>query len=555
MSSPVVIIGLDGATFDLILPWIENGKLPFLRETMKNGVYGELKSTIPMLSPTAWSSFMTGVNPGKHGILGFFTRKRNSYAIEVINAKHRKIEEFWILLNKIGKKVGIVNVPLTYPPKRVNGFIISGMMTPPGAKDYVYPNSLKEKIRVIIGEDTIDPLFTYLEGEEVFTQKLFDSTEKLAKICFSLIKEYKPELFAVVFNGTDYIQHKFWHFLDRKHPRYDIKKAAKFQKIILSYYQFLDKIIAKIYSLAGKNATLIIVSDHGAGPLLKYFHVNPWLLHNGFLALKKNIRTKLRECLYKVGLAPEKIYNCLLRVRVGNLGFKGHRTDVSLRRTLERLFLSVSDVNWKKTKAFSIGSGLIYINLKGRDPHGIVNPGEEYEKLRDTLIYMLKKYRDPETKQPVIKEVYRKEEVYSGPFLEEFPDLILVPNSGYMTFEEYEFGSYTVLTYAEAVSATHKSNGIILMRGPQIKKGLKLNEAEIVDVAPTVLYLFGIPIPSYMDGRPLYEAMASQKIAKQPKEYPIKYTGPNYTVNMENPYTPEEEEQIKLRLKRLGYIS
>ena len=552
MSKPIIIIGLDGATFDLILPWIKSGKLPFLHEIMKNGAYGELLSTIPILSPAAWSSFMTGVNPGKHGILGFFTRKRDSYKIEIVSSKHRKVKEFWMLLGEYGKKVGIVNVPLTYPPKKVNGFMISGMMTPPKARNFVYPDSFREKIKKIVGEGSLDPLFTYLEGEEIFIKKLFDSTEKLAQLCFSLIKEHKLDLFTVVFNGTDYIQHRFWHLIDSNHPRHGEEGTEELRNVILEYYQFLDRIIEEIYSLAGKDATLIVMSDHGAGPLLKYFHVNYWLLRNGFLSLKRSLKTKFKEYLYKIGLSPEKIYNALLQIRVGNLGFKGYRADRKLRLVLEKLFLSLSDIDWKKTRAFSMGSGLIYINLKGREPHGIVNQGKEYEKIRDEIISQLSSFKDPETGSYVIEKVYRKEEIYTGPFLEEFPDLILLPRPGYVTFEECEFGAYSFLTPAKAISASHRLNGIILMMGPEIKSGLKLDDAKIIDIAPTVLHLFGLPVPSYMDGRPLYEAIKLSQAEKSVK-------GPAETVehvqSHESPYTPEEEEEIKRRLRRLGYIS
>lgn len=554
MGKPVIIVGLDGATFDLILPWIKDGKLPFLHEVMENGAYGELKSVIPTISPAAWSSFMTGVNPGKHGILGFFNLKRSSYKVEVVNSGHRKAKEFWMLLGEHGNKVGIVNVPLTYPPKQVNGFMITGMLTPPKARNFTYPPSFRNEINGIIGGDSLDPLFTYLEGEGLFIEKLFDSTWKLAQLCFTLIKQYKPDLFTVVFNGTDYIQHRFWHLIDPSHPRHKMENGEKLGNIILEYYQFLDGILREIYSLAGEDATLIFISDHGAGPLLKYFHINYWLLCNGFLYLKRTPKTKIKEYLYRVGLSPEKIYNMLLKARVGNLGFKGYRADRKLRLAIEKLFLSLSDIDWKRTKAFSIGSGLIYINLKGREPYGIVCPGEEYEKVRDEIISQLSSFKDPETGDHVVEKVYRKEELYVGPLLDKFPDLIILPKPGYVTFEECEFGAYSLLTPAKAVSGSHRLKGIILMKGPEIKSGLKIENARIIDVAPTVLYLFGVPIPSYMDGRPLSEAI-EKTLIENSVENSLKESKAESMPSEISPFTPEEEEEIKRRLRKLGYIS
>ena len=233
----VFIVGLDGATFDLILPWIREGRLPSLSHMMENGVYGELKSTIPILTPAAWSSFMTGKNPGKHGIVGFFTREKEGYSVKVVNSTDRSAREIWTILSENGKKVGIVNVPLTYPPKSVNGFMITGMMTPPKSDNFTYPTLLKEEVEKVIGGSTLDPLLTSLEREDVFINELFGSTEKLAKISLLLIEKQELDLFMVVFNGTDYIQHRFWKYIDPQHSEYKAEKSVGYRKMFLQFYQ------------------------------------------------------------------------------------------------------------------------------------------------------------------------------------------------------------------------------------------------------------------------------------------------------------------------------
>ncbi len=552
----VLVVGLDGATFDLILPWIKTGKLPCLHDMMENGAHGELTSTIPVLTPPAWSSFMTGQNPGKHGIISFFARENNGYNVEVANSTYRSTREIWTILGESGKKVGVVNVPLTYPPKKVNGVMITGMMTPPESDNFTYPGFLKEEVKKVVGEGALNPSFTYLEREEVFLNDLFESTDRLAKISSHLIKKYKLDLFMVVFNGTDYIQHRFWGYIDPSHPKYRADKFEKYQKIFLSYYQRLDEIIGELSRLAGEDATVIVMSDHGAGPLRKYIHINSWLMRTGFLSMKGGLVTRIKRFMYKIGVNPEKVYNALFKAHIGDLGIKADKVNGKLRFLLKHLFLSFSDVRWRKTEAYSIGSGLIYINLKGRDPLGAVNPGEEYETLRERLIRRLCRLRDPETGEHVIEKVYRKEEVYAGPHLDTAPDLVFLPKEGYMTFEGYEFGADSVVTRAEAVSGAHRPNGILLMKGPEIKRGVELRNINIVDVAPTMLQIFGSPIPTDMDGKVLVDVLNPFHLKLNPVRYVMESrpVPPLIFKKNGNPYSLEDEERLKLRLQGLGYL-
>lgn len=553
----VFVIGLDGATFDLILPWVKEGRLPSLSYLMENGVYGELRSTVPILTPPAWSSFMTGKNPGKHGIIGFFTRENGSYVVKVMNSTHMSAKEMWTILSENGKKVGLLNVPLTYPPKRVNGFMITGMMTPPESENFTYPPLLKEEVKKVVGETTLDPLFTYLEREEVFINEVFSSTEKLAKISLFLIEKHEPDLFVVVFNGTDYIQHRFWKYMDPKHPEYKTEKAMKFRKRIIRYYERIDEILGNFLKMADVRTTVIVMSDHGAGPLHKYIHVNSWLIQTALLKLKKRRITKIRRFLYRVGFNPEKIFNALLSIRLlGNVRIKTNRTNTKLRSILNKLFMSFSDADWPNTKAYSIGSGLIYINLKGREPLGAVNPGQEYEKLRKQIAAHLYRLKDPETGEFVIEKVYRKEEIYTGPHMNAFPDIVFIPKPGYMTFEEYEFAASSVITRTKAISATHRLNGILLMKGPGIRRGIYLKNANIMDLAPTILHVLGLPVPTDMDGRVLDEALTASHLRSNPIRYAEEAKdGTQLLLTKEaEVYSSEDEEEIKSRLRGLGYI-
>jgi len=550
----VFIIGLDGATFDLILPWIKEGKLPSLSHMMENGAYGELRSTIPILTPAAWSSFMTGKNPGKHGIVGFFTRENDSYVVKVINSTHRSAKEIWTILSEKGKKVGIVNVPLTYPPKSVNGFMVTGMMTPPKSDNFTYPPPLKEEVEKVVGSGTLDPLLTSLEREEVFINEVFDSTEKLAKISLLLTEKQEPDFFMVVFNGTDYIQHRFWKYIDPKHPEYKAEKSVKYRKMFLQLYQRIDEILGNFLKKTDERTTVIVMSDHGSGPLHKYIHVNSWLMQTGLLKLRKRLTTRLKCFLYRRGINPQKILNALFSIHLGNIRIKTDRTDKKLQSISNKLFLSFSDVDWPKTKAYSIGSGIIYINLKGREPSGTVSPGQEYESLREQISARLYGLKDPETGEFVIKKVYKKEEIYRGPHIDTLPDIVFIPKPGYTTFEEHEFAAKSVITQTKIISGTHRLNGILIMKGGGIKKSATLQDASIMDVAPTILYLLGLPIPTDMDGRVLEGALTSSYLHLNPVRY-AKDSTQVLLKKKDEVYEDKDEEEIKSRLRALGYIA
>ncbi len=550
----VFIVGLDGATFDLILPWIKEKRLPSLSHMTENGVYGELKSTIPILTPAAWSSFMTGKNPGKHGIVGFFTREKDSYAVKVVNSTDRSAREIWTILSEKGKKVGIINVPLTYPPKSVNGFMISGMMTPPKSDNFTYPTLLKEKVEKVVGGSTLDPLLTSLEREDVFINELFGSTEKLAEISLLLFEKQELDLFMVVFNSTDYIQHRFWKYIDPHHPEYKAENSVGYREMFLKFYQKIDEILGNFLKMVDERTTVIVMSDHGAGPLHKYIHVNSWLMQTGLLKLRKRLTTRIKRFFYKIGINPIEIVNTLFSIHLGNIRIKTNRTDKKLQNISTKLFMSFLDVNWSKTKAYSMGSGIIYINLKGREPSGTVSLGQEYESLREHITARLYELKDPETGEFVIEKVYKKEEIFTGSCIDTLPDLVFIPKPGYTTFEEHGFAANSVITQSKSVSGTHKLNGIFIMKGDGIKKNTTLQETSIMDVAPTILYLLGLPIPTDMDGRVLEEALTSSYLSLNPIRYAKEAKDSRRFFLKKRNEVFEDNAEVKSRLRALGYI-
>lgn len=221
---------------------------------------------------------------------------------------------------------------------------------------------------------------------------------------------------------------------------------------------------------------------------------------------------------------------------------------------LRPFFLSFEDVDWTQTKAYSFGStaGQIYLNLKGREPCGIVSPGKEAEEVEEEIIEKLQNLVDEETGKKVVGEIYRKEELYHGSHLSEAPDIVFLPRDlEIVAFGEYEFASHRMIDYSWGVSASHRMDGIVMIKGRPFKQGYLLQGAHIMDVAPSVLYLLGLPIPETMDGKVLREAFLEKFLQEERMEFIPESTSPFAPKQV---YSPEEEEALKKHLKGLGYL-
>ncbi len=498
----VIIIGLDGATFDLIKPWLEAGRLPCLGELMKNGVWGNLRSVIPSVSGPAWVSFMTGNNPGKHGILGFTIYiDQNEEQAQLISSLHVKHETLWQVLSSHGKRVGVMNVPVTYPPQKVNGFLISGFMTPPSAAMFTYPEGLKQSIpdyRIGIrrgwqSEDGRASIRKF--QDELIAGEFHDIAERRTAAAVKLMSQWKPDFFMVVFKGTDEMQHFFWGRED----------------ILLEFYQKIDKGIASILAESGKDSNVLIISDHGFGPAAtRLFSTNAWLQQAGLLKRKRDLKSSLRRTVYDLARDLNRRTGFVKRLPARSVAAVGKALSEGLA--------------WKETKAYGRkipGIASININLRGREPQGIVEAGKDYEELREEIIARLRSLTDPESGEAVMAEVYRNNEIYWGPNLNKVPDIIGVPNPRYNVSSSLL--STSIFSDCSPGIAGHhwaQLNGILIASGPDIKAGEKIKGARLIDIAPTVLHMMSPPVPRDMDGRVLNELFREDsEIAKRLVKY------------------------------------
>ena len=412
-SSKVMVIGLDGATFDLIEPWAETGHLPTFRRLMAQGAYGPLRSTIPPMTAPAWTSYMTGKNPGKHGLYDWIHRRDDSYGVSPVTASHCQDATLWSLLSNRDRRACVINVPMTFPPNAVNGVMISGLPAPSTQVTITHPPDLLKEIEANVGEYLLypDPGQAYSDsGVDAFLDNLYRTTETRLRVLDYLRAREDWDFTMVVLNGTDTVQHAMWKYMSTDHPLHQPDKREKYGDAILRYFQYVDRALDRIVSGLDDGTTLVIMSDHGFGPFHKFIHLNNWLRQEGWLQLKNSPWAKAKSGLFSLGLTPMGVYNLLMRLGLG--AFKREVVRGRGQGLLKRLFLSFDDVDWQRTEAYSLGNvGQISVNVRGREPQGCVDPGEPYESLRDEIIDRLCQLQDPETGELVVEAAYRREEI------------------------------------------------------------------------------------------------------------------------------------------------
>ena len=559
----VFVVGLDGATLDLIDPWAAQGRLPNLAALMQQGSFGTLASTIPPISAPAWVSFMTGVNPGKHGIYHFQEHFAGSYQVRLLNGADVRAPTIWRILSEAGRRVISVNVAMTFPPEKVNGIVVAGVDAPGSGSGYTYPPELAAELEAAIGEYIIEPGVVEHCRRGNY-QAAFDSIMYAMEQRFKAVEylmQRKPwDLFVVNYRATDNIQHHFWQFMDPGHPTYDPAMAARFGDSIFKVYQRLDAWLGELRGRLDADTTLIVMSDHGAGPASPTaVYLNRWLAQQGWLTFAGQSGARLggRLRAWALGLAWRAVWGYVRK-------WFGKRTKDTLRRLFPRLYsratgpTSYFAIDWSRTRAYSDEfRETIWINLKGREPQGIVEPGAEYEALRDEIAGRLLTLSEPGTGRPIVEKVYRREEIYHGPYTELAPDLMLVLRqepyvSTRLSHTTPSREPVQTLTAAQLkadylVMGFHRPNGVLFMAGPNVQAGRRLEGAHITDLTPTILHLLGLPVPRHMDGRALLEALI------EPGEVRYSEGGPAAGAPRQG-YTPDEEEAVRQKLAGLGYL-
>jgi len=526
----VCVIGIDGATFDLVKPWANEGKLPNFKRVFEEGSFGDLRSVPSCRSAAAWTSMITGTNPGKHGIYEFYEYIPQLGEIKFINSSIRDGDSIWKRASEAGKVVGVVNVPMTYPAEKVNGILVGGIDTPgTESKGFTYPRDFAKKLEERYGHYIIEPGLTgFIVGGKVeqAAATLEEETFQKADLGKHLMSTLDWDFFMVVFRSVDAAQHCFWKYMDPSHPRFNQKEHEKFGDVILKTYQQIDCFLGEVLESIGPNGYVMLMSDHGFGRKHPASNqVNMWLRKNGFLKFKSDSETgqskstlqgavtRLLGALYRVviGATPRKFKESLAR-RFPNL-----RNKVTSR-------LVFSDVDWSETVAYSESVfPTVRVNLKGREKNGIVEPGEEFEELVERIrAGLLENCRDCATEEKIVSQVLRKEEIYHGKYVFKAPDLLIKWRedcliSGILLEDKPSrsaagarlrastYKSFIAGEDPDGISGDHHTNGIFMRHGPDVKGGNDIGLCDLVDLTPTIYTLLGLPLSEDFDGRPLMD--------------------------------------------------
>ncbi len=551
----VVVLGLDGATFEVLRPMMARGVLPNLSRVMHEGVWGRLESTVPPFSVQAWVSMATGKNPAKHGVTDFWDLSAGKSQREFASSNSIQGETLWEILSRHGKGVGVINVPVTYPPLKVNGYMISGLLTPRDEVDYTYPAELRAEILGVLGDYAADPYDPLFPNKGLLREFLY-WMRKREEANRYLLSRYPWDFFINVIQALDHLQHLFWHHLDLHHPYYSPREAKRYSPLITECYGLADVIVGERLKMLDGRTTLFVISDHGFGPAHKWFHVNRLLAHLGLLVFQERGGSLLSSLMRRCGLTPQTVKKIVRRGDV--FGFRrwvmGRAARIGFSKRVGGLL--TWPIDWSRSKAYSGSPATqgIYINLRGREPGGIVEPGGEYEDVRDSVISELLRLSDPDTGTSVIERAYRREAIYNGPFLSQLPDVVFsFDGQPYLASDDASAGPVLERIPRNHLGGRHKPDGVFLAVGANIREGGTIEGARIIDVAPTVLYAMGLPVPKDMDGKVLLETFASKYREAQPVRYEdVKIT--EREGESEATYSEEEVTEIEERLKGLGYL-
>lgn len=552
-SGKVLIFGIDGATFEVMNPLLEEGLLPNLESLIAEGVRGPLRSTFPPISASAWVTFLTGKNPGKHGVFGFQNLNLSRYSSfdeTLVNSSFFRGRTLLDYAGSRGKRILSYRVPLTYPPWPINGILVSGPPTPDRKKVYCEPADFARRFEA----------FTTLSHDELERAQKANRIEAIedgSRLELEVMYEATREAIArgddlvIAFTGIiDALHHRFWRFHDPGHPLYDPRAPELNRTAIRRWYEHVDTLVGRVLADLSPEWTVFVVSDHGGGPApLKLFNVNCWLKRLGLLAENR------QETVRVTGIGQRGVE--WARYHVPAKSLIKRLLPQWAKRTVRNLRQGTHRVKWSETKAYALGLyypvSAINLNLRGRQPQGVLEPGAEAEGVKRRIVAELREAMDPATGARLVDEVYTKEELYSGEYLPNIPDIVFVHRPGYYIGYGME-GIVGEVPESELkqISGSHTLDGVFIARGPSVRRGVELEGAWLGDILPTALYLTGAPIPADLDGRVLTDAVYPEFLRAH--ALCVEELAPEAESSAAQQLADEEEKEMRKFLKGLGYI-
>lgn len=538
MKSPikpkVLLLGLDGATFSVLDPLMEQGVMPFLRGLIASGARAELSSVIPPLTPPAWTSLMTGRSPGNHGIFDFlrFEFRAGGRQLRVLDSDDVSCPTIWSILGRQDLKTTVLNFPMTFPARGISGNLVPGWVPWRHLRLASYPKTLYEQLtKEIPGFNPRDLAMdmsleeralegcTREEDYESLIQLHIRRERQWFEVTRHLMKTEPADLTAVLFDGVDKLQHVCWRFLDESlFPTSPSALETRVREWCFQYFRELDGFLADIVKMGGEDVSVVIASDHGFGPTVEVFHINEWLHQNGYLvwANAANVVQKHAETL-GMGTMAQRFY----------------------------------EIDWDKTTAYcpTPSSNGIYITPPSANGKGV--PAERYESFRRELMEGLLQFTDPASGNPVITQIWTREEAFAGARMTSAPDLTLMLRDGGLVSI---LPSDMIVRPRTETTGAHRPNGVFIAAGPGIRRGVAADPLSILDVAPLILHALDLPVPENLEGR-VPEPILDREYLRS---HPVRFEAPGQNslamAAAVGQADPRLEAEVMGQLRALGYM-
>lgn len=524
MPRKLVVLGLDAADLDVMRPLIEAGRMPHLGRLLAEGAHGVLHSTVPPVSAPAWATFLTGVEPGRHGLYGFVVERERHGKMQLANVTDIRAPKLWDWCARQGARPVVANVPVTWPAPAVEGAIVTGMLTPESqGVCFTYPPALSEEIRRVVPGYRIDVDRTMMEDRERLEDALRAMNRGHRDLFVHLLRSQAWDLFVGIFTNTDRGQHAFWR-----------RDRGAVDRLFADVDAHIGEVLKEV-DLA--TTPVMLMSDHGFQGCRWKLYVNRALEEAGLLATR---RAASQDASYD-SRRPDFFE-----------GFQGGRGDAADETGLVGRALAAFGVggtltlDWPRTRAFlwSLDTGGVAVNLRSRYPHGCVEDAE-YETVRDLVISTLASLRTGDGR-PAFRSVRRREEVYRGEHVTLAPDVVVECDDAVELGMDLD--AKTPLREHRRPEGHHSPRGFVSITGPGVRKGARI-EGRIADCLPTILHAMGLAVPPGCDGRVLAEAFEDDRPVRT-----LDSAGPGGPAPTTPVYTPEEEEELRKALEGLGYL-
>lgn len=552
----ILIVGWDGGTWRVFRPLAEKGLMPRLKDLMDRGSFGTMTSTIPPITPPAWTTLLTGLKPERHGIFGFLEGVLNADSRREVRERSRPVSSLSVrqkslvdILGEAGRRSMLINVPMTWPPRPLKGIMVTGMLTPPSAGQFTWPPELKDELIDyaidIIRADTIEERSTAMEvlDEATYVKRCKETLRNRKENILRLGRKHPWDFALVIFTATDRIFHRFWPealtLAESGGP------STETEKLLLDFFVELDTSLGEVLDAFGEGVTML-VSDHGFAQRAEHsVFVDLYLKEKGFLVPRRGAPGRsFRRALR--GFARRSLEKLLPPMLVTRLRVKVDDRQTRLLRSLDAT---------RSVACFAGFDGASYGAVKLLEAATVGLSAEQRSALMDRICMSLKEMRDPGTDEFVLVDARRTDEVFEEAVVDFLPEIVLEFREGYTGRTDPDATELLGPSPRDCPIGAHHIDGMFVLGGDPARKVGGEPTLHLADIAPTVLYLAGLPVPSSMQGKVPLGLFTDEHTSSHPlREIEAAEADMAVADTPGGAYTPDQEDEVKKRLRQLGYL-